>query len=104
MNIFCLKNAWTEPKAVDVRFGFTKIDENWKPTPEEPEIPDQFPLIWIRCQVGRKPKMLGTDTCFLGSGIICKKESESTPGGSLHGGPQEWMVYNGKSMKIPKNE
>ena len=35
--------------------------------------------------------------------IICKKESESTPGGSLHGGPQEWMVYNGKSMKIPKH-
>ncbi|CAL1151248.1 unnamed protein product [Cladocopium goreaui] len=56
VNIFCLKNAWTEPKAVDVRFGFTKIDEHWKPTPEEPEIPDQFPLIWIRCQVGRKPK------------------------------------------------
>jgi hypothetical protein len=24
-------------------------------------------------------------------------------GGSLNGGPQEWMVYNGKSMKIPKN-
>ena len=23
-------------------------------------------------------------------------------GGSLNGGPQEWMVYNGKSMKIPK--
>lgn len=56
INIFCLKNAWTQPQAVDVRFGFTKIEENWKPTPEEQEIPDQFPLIWIRCQVGRKPK------------------------------------------------
>mmetsp|Transcript_85373 Transcript_85373/g.135316 ORF Transcript_85373/g.135316 Transcript_85373/m.135316 type:complete len:279 (-) Transcript_85373:221-1057(-) len=56
VNIFCLKNAWTEPKAVDVRFGFTKIEEHWRPTPEEPTEPDQFPLIWIRCQVGRKPK------------------------------------------------
>ena len=41
----------------------------------------------------------------LGSGIICKKESESTPGGSLNGVPKNgWFinVYNGKSMKIPK--
>ncbi|CAL1171868.1 unnamed protein product [Cladocopium goreaui] len=47
LNVFCLKNAWTQPEAVDVQFGFTKT---------KGEKLEQFPLIRIRCQVGRKPK------------------------------------------------
>ncbi|CAL1151549.1 unnamed protein product [Cladocopium goreaui] len=47
LNVFCLKNAWTQPEAVDVQFGFTKTKSEKFP---------QFPLIRIRCQVGRKPK------------------------------------------------
>jgi hypothetical protein len=58
LNVFCLKNAWTQPEAVDVQFGFTKTKSEKFP---------QFPLIRIRCQVGRKPKLPdGTAVgCFL---------------------------------------
>lgn len=47
LNVFCLKNAWTQPEAVDVLFPFTKTKGGKFPA---------FPLIRIQCQVGRKPK------------------------------------------------
>lgn len=47
LNVFTLKNASTEPQEIHVDFWFTKLQY---------QADDQFPLIQIHCNVGRKPR------------------------------------------------